>query len=291
MSGNAGGYSQQQISQAAALDPQMGMGMIQHNQRLAAAEAERARNTPMLELEMERARLANEQARVDLDNSRNPALKAPTTKEITTSDGAEVVVQWDPSKIDPQTNKPGVWVPMNAPEGGRAVSDRVKLTENQSKLTLFQSLQTETAPALDDLETLFNPANLPDYFAGNVLGGNFYRSREGQIYDAASTAWAEGALRIATGAAATPEEMDRTKRAYFAQPGDSPETIKWKSHMRAMYARSIQRGLGQTNVPERLPMPSEFLEDFQGGGVNDPSENADYSTMTDEQLEAIVNGR
>ena len=136
------------------------------------------------------------------------------------------------------------------------------LTESQSKLTLFQSLQTETQPVLLDLETQFNPANISDAAARSTpIAGNFFKSEQGQIYDSAATAWAEGALRIATGAAATPEEMERTKRAYFAQPGDTPNTIAFKAQMREMYNRSIQRSLSK-EANGSLPKPSEFATKF-----------------------------
>lgn len=186
---------------------------------------------------------------------------APTVQTLELPDGSEVAVQWDAQRQD--------WVPIDAPEGGGTANPKNKLTESQSKLTLFQSLQTETQPVLLDLEKRFNPGNLPDAFAGGVLGGNFFRTQEGQIYDSAATAWAEGALRIATGAAATPEEMQRTKKAYFAQPGDSPATIQFKAQMRNMYDRSIQRALGSTDVEGNLPLPSEFagVDDGKQGRV------------------------
>lgn len=85
------------------------------------------------------------------------------------------------------------------------------------------------------------------------------------MYDAAATQWAEGALRIATGAAATPPEMERTKKSYFAQPGDTPQTIAFKAQMREMYQRSIERGLGYKDVEGALPLPSEFAAQFSAG--------------------------
>lgn len=190
-----------------------------------------------------------------------PDTDAPTVQKLKLDDGSEVAVQWDAQS--------GSWIPLNAPQGGGVANPRQKLTESQSKLTLFQSLQTETQPVLLDLENQFNPANLPDAFARGVLGGNFFQTPEGQMYSAASTAWAEGALRIATGAAATPEEMERTKKAYFAQPGDGPQTIKFKAQMREMYNRSIERGLGRTDVEGSLPKPSEFAQQFLPEGVTE----------------------
>ena len=186
---------------------------------------------------------------------------APTVQKLKLQDGSEMAVQWNAAS--------GQWDPIDAPKGGADVTPRMKLTENQSKMTLFQSLQTETQPVLQELEAQFNPANIPDSVARSTpIAGNFFQSEQGQMYSAAATAWAEGALRIATGAAATPEEMERTKRAYFAQPGDTPLTIAFKSQMRDMYSRAIQRGLGE--APKGgLPKPSDFIKQFdapQGGG-------------------------
>lgn len=200
------------------------------------------------------SRLATPQGEVLLDVAQDKS--APSVQKLKQADGSELAVQWNPETQ--------AYDPINAPSGGASVTPKNKLTENQAKLTLFQSLQTETTPVLLDLEKQFNPGNLPDYFAGNVLGGNFFRTEKGQMYSSASTGWAEGALRIATGAAATPEEMQRTKEAYFAQPGDTPATIKFKAAMRESYDRAIQRSLGNRNVVGALPLPSEFME--QAGG-------------------------
>lgn len=159
------------------------------------------------------------------------------------------------------------------------------LTESQSKLTLFQSLQTETQPILLDLESQFNPANLADAAARSTpIAGNFFQSEQGQIYSAASTAWAEGALRIATGAAATPEEMERTKRAYFAQPGDTPNAIAFKAQMREMYNRSIDRSLGKKDVTGSLPKPSDFAKKFDDEDEAPEGVDAsDWEFMTPEE--------
>lgn len=176
--------------------------------------------------------------------------KAPTVQKVLLEDGSEMAVQWDGASQS--------WIPINAPEGGGSLKPGKGMTENQAKLTLFQSLQTETQPVLLDLENQFNPGNLSDAAARSTpIAGNFFQSEQGQIYSSAATAWAEGALRIATGAAATPEEMERTKKAYFAQPGDTPNTIAFKAQMREMYNRAINNSLGAPGEG-KLPLPSEF---------------------------------
>lgn len=181
--------------------------------------------------------------------------------------GQEYKARWNPQtgeyeRVGGLKAPSGMAVRMTPDGGFEMVSGGAKLTENQSKLTLFQSLQTETQPVLLDLEKQFDPANMTDAAARSTpIAGNFFKSEQGQIYESAATAWAEGALRIATGAAATPEEMERTKKAYFAQPGDTPTTISFKAQMREMYNRSINRALGKEELGG-LPNPSEFAKKF-----------------------------
>ena len=153
-------------------------------------------------------------------------------------------------------NAPGVRIGPN----GRLTA---KLSENQSKLTLWKSQMSDTAPVLNQMEEQFNPANIPDAAARSLpIAGNFFQSSEGQQYTAAAAAWAEGALRIATGAAATQPEIERNLRTYFAEPGDTPDTIAFKSNMREMYSRSIRRALGEQGVPGKLPNPTNFANKF-----------------------------
>jgi hypothetical protein len=185
--------------------------------------------------------------------------KAPTVQKVTLSDGSEMAVQWDPAS--------SAWIPINAPEGGGSLKPQKGMTESQSKLTLFQTLQTETQPVLLDLETQFDPANINDAAARSTpIAGNFFQSEQGQIYNSAARAWAEGALRIATGAAATPEEMERTLGTYFAQPGDTPNTIAFKAQMREMYNRAINNSLGQSSGGS-LPLPSQFATQLSGAST------------------------
>lgn len=211
-----------------------------------------------------------------LGDYRDPAdpNKAPTVQKVLLEDGSEMAVQWDGASQS--------WVPINAPEGGGTLKPGNGLTEGQAKLTLFQSLQTETQPVLLDLENQFNPGNLADAAARSTpIAGNFFQSEQGQIYNSAATAWAEGALRIATGAAATPEEMERTKRAYFAQPGDTPNTIAFKAQMREMYNRAIQKSLGQETTGA-LPLPSEFAQQLSAGG------GGGQSTVAPADIDALL---
>lgn len=193
---------------------------------------------------------------VIFDSREPPKPEAPTTKNVTLADGSEVMVQWNPETK--------VWDAAPIPEGGTTGSGQ-KLTDSQSKLTLFQTLQTETAPVLLELEKQFDPANLKDPSLSSIpIAGNYFASPEYQMYSTAASAWAEGALRISTGAAATQPEIDRLVKTYFAQPGDTPQTVAFKASMRQMYDRAVNNALGKPNGDGSLMLPSEFA-DVVGG--------------------------
>jgi hypothetical protein len=188
---------------------------------------------------------------------------APITKTVANPDGSQSLVQWNP-----ETEQ---WDAAKIPEGGTTAMPKAKLTESQAKTTLYQSLQAETTPVLNKIEEQWNPANISDAAARSVpIAGNFFQSPEGQMYTAAASAWTEGALRISSGAAVTPEEFERIKSTYFAVPGDLPATVAFKSQMRAMYERAIQKALGDKNGgSETLPMPNEFARTFSSAGSPD----------------------
>ena len=187
-----------------------------------------------------------------------PDPTVPTTKNVTLSDGSEALVQWNPATQ--------VWDPAPIPQGGTAGTGQptTKLTESQAKTTLFQTLQTETAPVLNQIESIWDPANIGDAIARSTpLAGNFFKSEEGQMYAAAASSWAEGALRISTGAAATEPEIERITRTYFAQPGDTPNVIAFKKGMRDMYSRAIESSLGgDVSGKGTLTLPEDFAKKY-----------------------------
>ena len=192
-----------------------------------------------------------------------PKSKGYETKVIKLADGSEAMVERKKGTNDP-------WQPSRLPEGattgtGESTKD---LTADQSKLTLFRSMQTETQPVLLALEDQFDPANFQDPTLARIpIAGNYFTSPEYQMYQTAAAAWAEGALRIATGAAATQPEIERNIKTYFAQPGDTPQTVAFKSKMRDMYDRSVLRALGQETKGVALPVPTpkDFAENPTGG--------------------------
>ncbi len=61
---------------------------------------------------------------------------------------------------------------------------------------------------------------------------NFLQTQVGQQYRQAQRAFTEARLRKESGAAIPNSEFDNDAKTYFAQPGDSPETIKQKEQKR-----------------------------------------------------------
>jgi hypothetical protein len=186
-----------------------------------------------------------------------PEPQAPTTKNVTMPDGSEVMVQWNPETRN--------WDAAPIPEGGTSGTGApADLTEKQAQTTLFSSMQDETRPVLEQIESIWNPANIADAAArSSPIGGNFFTSEQGQIYNTAAAAWAEGALRISTGAAATEPEIQRITRTYFAVAGDTPNVIEFKRSMREMYSRAINASLGyDTSGQGTLVLPDAFAEQY-----------------------------
>lgn len=187
-----------------------------------------------------------------------PDPTVPTTKNVTLADGSEALVQWNPETA--------VWDPAPIPQGGTSGAGlpTTKLTESQARITLFETLQNETAPVLTQIESIWDPANISDAVARSTpIAGNFFTTEEGQMYASASSAWAEGALRISTGAAATEPEIQRIQKTYFAQPGDTPAVVEFKRGMRDMYDRAIQASLGKdTSGQGSLVLPEEFAKAY-----------------------------
>jgi hypothetical protein len=177
--------------------------------------------------------------------------KDPLTRQIVLPDGSEAMVQWNGETEE--------WEPAKIPKGGTTAQPAKKLTESQAKTALFARMQSETAPVLDEIEKQWDPANMPDAAARALpIAGNYFQSPEGQMYTTAAMAWAEGALRISTGAAATQPEIERIMQMYFAVPGDTPETVRFKSNMRAMYSRAIEAAQGR-DAEGTLMLPDEFV--------------------------------
>jgi len=199
---------------------------------------------------------------------------------------AYIAQQTAPSGMTITTNPDGTMSMTQGPGAARPIS------EMQSRLQLFGSVMTATAPVLLEFEKIYDPANAPDAIArafGTV--GNYFRSSTGQQYTATASAWAEGALRLQTGAAATAPEIERIVATYFARAGDTAETVATKRTLRALYEQALIRASGgtfesgQTDMP---PDPMAFAEEQQAETPAVSATPPDFSTMTITQVLAAI---
>lgn len=203
------------------------------------------------------------------------------TQRIKMPDGSEVMVERQKGTNDP-------WQASQIPQGGTTGSGAPvkKLTESQAKTTLFSRMQEETAPVISQIEEIWNPANMSDAVARSTpIAGNFFQSEQGQIYQSAAAAWAEGALRVSTGAAATQPEIERNMKTYFAQPGDTPSVVAFKREMREMYNRAIRESLGEDLGQPSLMLPDEFAQKYmaiQKGETVEPTSADDYAAFAND---------
>lgn len=74
---------------------------------------------------------------------------------------------------------------------------------------------------------------------------NFLQSQTGQSYRQAQRAFTEARLRKESGAAVPQSEYDNDARTYFAQPGDTAQTIAQKRQKRGVVLRSLATASGR----------------------------------------------
>ena len=143
-------------------------------------------------------------------------------------------------------------------------------SERQSTLALFGGLMSETMPEIARLESSenFDPAGLAEGVAARTGWiGNYFRTEEGQRYQGLARQWAEGVLRIQTGAAATQPEIERVMETYFPVPGDTENTVRQKSQQRDAFARSlVVASGGNLDAPGGAGDRGAIGEDAPSGG-------------------------
>jgi hypothetical protein len=138
--------------------------------------------------------------------------------------------------------------------GGDGV-DGMKLNESQQKAILSYNRGLAANDLLNQHQgklLSFGETN-----AGSVpLIGNYLTSPEYQVANQAGTDFAEMVLRMTTGASYTKEEVEKTKRIYIPQPGDSPEVIATKQAARENFLAGVRIGFG-TAAPAAKKIESD----------------------------------
>lgn len=102
-------------------------------------------------------------------------------------------------------------------------------------------------------EALENIAPLEENIAGLNLAGqgrlkyapNFLQSDEGQKYNQAQKQFTEARLRKESGAQIAASEYENDRKTYFAEPGDSKQTLEQKRRARETVLKGLQIGSGR----------------------------------------------
>lgn len=153
----------------------------------------------------------------------------------------------------------------NAGKTSISVKNEKPFTETQSKLALFSNMMDVTAPVIKRLQDQLTTS---DYWRGAAGDSNIanalIKTPEFRQYQSAGRQWAEGLLRIQTGAAATEPEIERVFNTYFPQPGDDEQTMLFKEQQRVTAQNSIKLAM-QGRIGDPVP------EDFSSFGRPDPS--------------------
>lgn len=151
----------------------------------------------------------------------------------------------------------------------RAFARQVRLAElrrtdkpaTQAQLRAF-SFYSRMADVLDFANTFENEVFNKSTLAGQAYdlnAPNFMKSSDAQQYRQQQRAFTEARLRKESGAAVPEFEYTNDARTYFAQPGDSPETIERKRRSRIVLLQGVYREAGK--AAEGIPEP--MLDDQQ----------------------------
>lgn len=160
------------------------------------------------------------------------------------------------------------------------------MTEGQSKDAVFS---TRAEGALDILDEHAGSLIGTEGAVGNTLGqlpivGNYVKSEGYQQAEQAGKEFLQAILRKDTGAAITKDETSEYGSVYLPSPGDKPETLLQKAASRRRALEAIKAGM----PPQAILAQEKALAATAEKTKQAPKAMSD---MTDEELEAIINGQ
>jgi hypothetical protein len=148
------------------------------------------------------------------------------------------------------------------------------MKEAQAKANIYASRMENSNQILEQLET--EGTSLYNKIMSNVPLGNYGLDPEYRQYDQAKRDFINATLRQESGAVISPQEFANGEQQYFPQPGDDPQTIAQKKENRRIAMEAIRQASGQPETNPTFAAENPVMPDF--------------STMSDEELEAIANG-
>lgn len=165
----------------------------------------------------------------------------PATSVVTPVKGAGVAVPAT-SGYNPQ---------MGMMTGATPAKEYKAPTEMQMRDIFMTARSKGAEKAFGELEKKgFRPESLLMYLQ-NALP-NWLQSGDAQSYNAAMQMWAQGVLRMESGAAISRHEEAWYKRTFFTMPGDKPQTIELKKRLRNEYLATSARIAGAGPIDPRF---------------------------------------
>lgn len=162
------------------------------------------------------------------------------------------------------------------------------LTESQSKDTVFVTRASGALPTIDQHGEAL--ARFGEGAGGSLpMVGNYLKSEEYQVAERAGKEFLQAILRKDTGAAITKEETTEYGTTYLPVPGDGPKVLADKKAARTRALQAIELGLPPAAI---LKLERAGIDMVTAGKKEDaPKADKPISEMTDEELEALANGK
>jgi hypothetical protein len=146
-------------------------------------------------------------------------------------------------------------------EQKRPVTNVNVSTEGERKASLFQEQMKAASNTIASIGPV-DMANLTNQAAFKGAGGigNVIVDPKIQQYKQAADQWSESYLRVKTGAAATPAEVELNNRTFFPAFGDSADTVKLKERMRKKAEQDLGIMAGRAEVKGSKTSPEEPVD-------------------------------
>jgi hypothetical protein len=161
-------------------------------------------------------------------------------------------------------------------------------TEGQSKDNVFSTRARGALPTLNQFEQqLTSLGNRALDMDPTGLARGALQNSDFQVAKSAGDEFLQAVLRKDTGAAITTQEQELYGKTYLPQPGDGPEVIQYKRQARERAVAAIEAGMS----PAQMVAQEQALMKSGGNAPMAPANDKPLSEMTDEELEAIINGR
>ncbi len=136
------------------------------------------------------------------------------------------------------------YVPQSQAAGRTPAPNARRVLGAERQSLAYYNRAKDAADAIANLEPEIQKMSLPQQ-AGMQYLPNFLQSQTGQSYRQAQRAFTEARLRKESGAAIPPQEYENDSRTYFAQPGDTAETLQRKVQARQKVLDGLAFSSGQ----------------------------------------------